>query len=129
MVALHHQLADARDEASFDAIVVADDTGLVVAGAGAWVACEELAAYAPLLASAGLSGPRPGRSSAPAAADAPWRADGLDRDSRFAELRQEVDVQPVDVDGHRLLLCARGGRDGARAMERAANGVARILGG
>jgi hypothetical protein len=127
MVALHHQLAHARDEASFDAIVVADDTGLVVAGAGAWVACEELAAYAPLFASAGLSAPAP-PGARRTSLTRPSVADGLERDSRFAELRHEVDVQPVDVDGHRLLLCARGGRDGARAMKRAANGVARILG-
>jgi hypothetical protein len=112
LVALHHQLARARLEGRFDAIVVADTAGLVVAGAGAWAACEELAAYAPLLA------PAPGRPAAAQAEDA---------DSRFAELRAEVEVRPVDVGGQTVLLCARGGAPGAPAMARAAQGVARIL--
>jgi hypothetical protein len=45
----------------------------------------------------------------------------------MAELRTEVDVQPVDVEGQTVLLCARGGMLRATAMERAAGGVARIL--
>lgn len=101
LVALHYQLAQARQEASLDAIVVADDAGLVVAGAGAWAACEELAAYAPLLVQ-GL-----------------WNEPGLIEGSRIAELGafgMQVDVQEVDVDGQTVLLCARrGGADGARA--------------
>jgi hypothetical protein len=119
MVALHHQLAHVRREANLDAIVVTDDTGLVVAGAGAWVACEELAAYAPILASARSPG------------HATWNLPGLEQDSRIAEMRTEVDVRPVNVDGQRLLVCARGGvrggRTGTGAMQRAADGVARIL--
>jgi hypothetical protein len=109
LVAMHYQLAQARREGRLDAIVVADDSGVVVAGAGAWAACEELAAYAPLLAQ-GL-----------------WREPGLGADSRIAELRTEVDVQPVDVDGQTVLLCGRGGWMRAMAMEVAAQGVARIL--
>ena len=50
-----------------------------------------------------------------------------DDTSRVAELRGEVDVQSVDVDGQTVLLCSRGGRRAAAAMERAAAGVARIL--
>jgi hypothetical protein len=34
-----------RAEAELEAVVVADGEGLVVAGAGAWAACEELAAF------------------------------------------------------------------------------------
>ena len=82
---------------------------MVVAGAGAWATCEELAAYAPLLA------------------QGQWTEPGLDDTSRVAELRGEVDVQSVDVDGQTVLLCARGGRRAAAAMDRAAAGVARIL--
>ena len=124
MVALHHQLAHVRHEANLEAIVVTDDTGLVVAGAGAWVACEELAAYAPIL----LSARTPGHAA--------WGLPGLEQDSRIAELRTEVDVRPVNVDGQRLLLCARGRERGARTNPReraderlmqAADGVARIL--
>jgi hypothetical protein len=109
LVALHYQLAHARTEGRVEAMVVADDAGLVVAGAGAWAACEELAAYAPLLAQ--------GQWSEPGSADR----------TRIATLRELVDVQPVEVDGQRMLLCARGGTMRGAAMARAAKGVARIL--
>jgi hypothetical protein len=109
LVALHYQLAQTRREGHLDAIVVADDWGVVVAGAGGWAACEELAAYGPLLAR-GV-----------------WSEPGLGQDSRIAELRTNVDVRPVDIAGQRVLLCARGGRMCATSMENAAGGVARIL--
>jgi len=109
LVALHYALAHARHEGRLEAIVVADDAGVVVAGAGAWAVCEELAAYAPLLA------------------QGVWSEPGAGAQSRVAELRTEVDVQPVDVEGQTVLLCARGGWLRAMAMERAAAGVARIL--
>jgi hypothetical protein len=109
LVALHYQLAHSRREGRMDAIVVADDSGVVVAAAGAWAACEELAAYAPLLAR-GV-----------------WTEPGLDRDSRIAELRTEVDVRAVDIAGQQVLLCGRGGWMRSTAMESAAQGVARIL--
>lgn len=50
LVALHYQLSSTRREGSLDTIVVADGSGVVVAGAGSWAACEELAAFAPLIA-------------------------------------------------------------------------------
>ena len=112
LIALHYQLAHARTEGSLEALVVADGSGVVVAGAGTWAMCEELAAYAPLLA------------------QGQWTEPGLDDTSRVAELRGEVDVQPVDVDGQTMLLCALGARGGPRrtaTMDRAAEGVARIL--
>jgi hypothetical protein len=109
LVALHYQLAQTRSEGCLDAIVVADDSGIVVAGAGAWAACEELAAYAPLMA------------------QGVWNEPGLGRSSRVAELCEEVDVHAVDVEGQRVLLCARGGATRTAAMEHAAQGVARIL--
>jgi len=109
LVALHYQLAYARHEGRLDAIVVADDAGVVVAAAGSWAACEELAAYAPLLA------------------QETWSEPGLAQESRVAELRRQVDVQSVDVDGQKVLLCSRGGSMRGPAMERAAEGVARIL--
>lgn len=109
LVALHYQLAHARSEGRLEAIVVADDAGVVVAGAGSWATCEELAAYAPLLA------------------QGVWNEPGATRASRMSELRTEVDVQPVDIGGQTVLLCARGGMLRSMAMERAAVGVARIL--
>lgn len=113
LVALHYQLTHARSEGRLDAIVVADDSGVVVAGAGAWAVCEELAAYAPLLAQGVWS--EPGATGARGAS------------SRVSELRTEVDVQAVDVEGQTVLLCARGGMMRGAAMQRAAVGVARIL--
>lgn len=119
LVALHYQLSHARSEGRLDAIVVADDSGVVVAGAGAWAVCEELAAYAPLLA------------------QGVWSEPGAVRPSRMSELRTEVDVQPVDVEGQTVLVCARGSKQEGRggrgdpfrllALEQAARGVARIL--
>ena len=64
---------------------------------------------------------------APLLAQGQWTEPGLDDTSRVAELRGQVDVQPVDVDGQTVLLCARGGPRGGGAMDRAAEGVARIL--
>ena len=111
LIALHYQLAHARTEGRFDALVVADGSGVVVAGAGAWATCEELAAYAPLLA------------------QGQWTEPGLDDTSRVAELRGEVDVQSVDVDGQTVLLALAAARARAGAIDRAAAGVARILRG
>jgi hypothetical protein len=109
LVALHYQLAHARSEGRVEAMVVADDSGLVVAGAGAWAACEELAAYAPLLA------------------QGQWTEPGSIDRTRIAALRQQVDVQAVEVEGQRMLVCARGGTMRRAATSRAAQGVARIL--
>jgi hypothetical protein len=109
LVALHYQLAHVRREAELDAIVVADDSGVVVAGAGAWAMCEELAAYAPMLA------------------QGVWNEPGLDADSPLGTLRADVDVTAVDVRGHSVLLCARGGWTRTLAMTEAARGVERIL--
>ncbi|MDP9000564.1 MAG: hypothetical protein M3O46_10680 [Myxococcota bacterium] len=109
LLALNYQLAHARHEGKVDAMVVADASGVVVASAGAPAVCEELAAYAPLLAE--------GR----------WCEPGMDGEGTLSKLRTEIDVQPVDVDGQTVLLCARGGWMRAIAVEMAASGVARIL--
>ncbi|MDP9152371.1 MAG: hypothetical protein M3O36_20790 [Myxococcota bacterium] len=109
LVALHYQLARTRREGRFDAVVVADDAGLVVAGAGGLAVCEELAAYAPLIAQ-GL-----------------WKDPFLGPASRVSALRSEVDVHSVHVEGQIVLLCARGGEAGSSAMTQAVSGVARIL--
>jgi hypothetical protein len=103
LVALHYQLAHARKMGSLDTIVVADSAGVVVAGAGSWAACEELAAYAPLLAAGG---------------EVP---------SRIAEMG--LDLRTLDLDGDTVLVCARGAMNEAAsaAVERAAAGTLRIL--
>jgi hypothetical protein len=109
LIALHYQLAHARQDGSLDAIVLADAAGVVVAGAGSWAVCEELAAYAPLLA------------------HGVWTEPGNDAGSRLAELRTEVCVQKLAVDGQEVILCARGGWMRDAMVERAAEGVSRIL--
>jgi hypothetical protein len=116
LVALHYQLSSTRARGALDAIVVADPSGVVVAGAGSWPVCEELAAYAPLLAD-GTS--MTGEVS-----------------SRVESLRKEVEVRAVTVAGQEVLLCARRQKRVAasetaaallRDLDAAAAGVTRIL--
>jgi hypothetical protein len=107
LVALHYQLSHARTHGALDAIVVADASGVVVAGAGSWATCEELAAYAPLLVSGG------GLPSA--------------QESRVEILRGETAVVSFDVDDQEVLVCVRGGHGRGKSLEAAASGVARIL--
>jgi hypothetical protein len=109
VTALHYQLAAVRREASLDAVVLADASGCLVAGAGAWPACEELAAYAPLLAA-----PR-----------APTRRLVS---ARLRALEGEVESVVFEVLGSEVLLSCRGGGDARReVLTRAAEGVRRIL--
>jgi hypothetical protein len=109
ITALHYQLSHTRAEAGLDAVVLVDDTGCLVAGAGAWPTCEELAAYAPLLAN---------RDAIGSAAVG----------SRIAALEPEVFVHTLTLDGAEAVLCGRGG-DASRhdVLARAAAGCRRIL--
>jgi hypothetical protein len=101
MTALHYQLAFARDQGGFDALVLADPSGFLVAGAGAWSTCELLAAYAPLLGRGCLS-------------DGP----------------ADVEVHEVAIDGTQALLCARGGVSPSDPLlDHTARGCQRILAG
>ena len=100
MTALHYQLAFARHQGGFDALVLADSAGCVVAGAGAWATCELLAAYAPLLA----------------------------HDDSTSPPMPDVEIHKLAVDGGEVLLCSRGGgTERAPSMSRAASGCRRIL--
>jgi hypothetical protein len=109
ITALHYQLASMRRQGELEALVLVDDSGCLVAGAGAWPTCEELAAYAPLLA-------RPSEVRSQVVG------------SRVAALHRDVLVQPLRVDGVEVLLCGRGGSaDRARVVDRAAAGCRRIL--
>ena len=105
LVALHYQLAHSKSRSAVDAIVLADSAGVVVAGAGSWGICEELAAYAPLFSQAG--------------ADLP---------ARVASLRAECEVREMTAGGQPMLLCAMGKSAArARAADLASSGVVRIL--
>ena len=109
ITALHYQLAFTRALGSFDAVVLVDDSGCLVAGAGAWPACEELAAFAPLLAHRSMI------------------MNGA-LGSRIAELGAEVEVHTLDIDGCEAVLCGRGGGAGKTAsIAKAADGCRRIL--
>ena len=96
LVALHYQLAQSKSQSAAEAIVLADPSGVVVAGAGSWVVCEELAAYAPLF----LQSP------------ANETDGGLP--ARVASLRAECEVREMTAGGQPMLLCAMG-RISARA--------------
>jgi hypothetical protein len=113
LIALHYALSSARQNGELDAIVVADPSGIVVAGAGSWAVCEELAAYAPLLA-----------HSVPV---------GGETSTRLDSLRDEVEVRTLEVAGQEVLLCARGGACRAGVQDphvtKAAQGIDRILRG
>lgn len=118
LVALHYQLSGARSRGELDAIVVADPSGVVVAGAGSWPICEELAAYAPLLA------------------EGAWATMTDQVSSRVEALRKEVEVRSVPVGGQEVLLCARKQRRteavetrraAADELDHVAAGVSRIL--
>lgn len=106
MMALHYQLAFARFEGDFEALVLADAAGCLVAGAGPWATCEMLAAFAPL---------RVGRR--------PDSHDNGERPSR-------VEIRRLMIDDSEVLLCARGGGPArVPSITRAASGCRRILGG
>jgi hypothetical protein len=98
MTALHYQLAFARHQGGFDALVLADSA---VAQAGpAPGDVRLLAAYAFLFAN-------------DASSEAPV---------------SDVEIQKLMVAGGEVLLCARGGGTGrAPSLDRAASGCRRIL--
>jgi hypothetical protein len=105
LVALHYQLTHARKIGALETIVIADDSGVVVAGSGSWAACEELAAYAPLLAGSDSGS------------------------SRISTLRSESLVKRLSVGSSTIIVCAKGSKDDAArsAVDQASAGAARIL--
>jgi hypothetical protein len=110
VTALHYQLAHVRREARLEALVLVDDRGCLVAGAGAWPVCEELAAYAPLL-------------------EHPDRIQRKTVGARIASLSKESTSLRFELDGTEVVLCGCGPTDDkVDALLRAQSGVRRILG-
>jgi len=110
IVALHLQLAAVRTAAELEAVVLVDDMGCVVAGAGAWPICEELAAFTPFL----IANTTPcSRSVA----------------SQAAKMAPDTHLLPMSIDGMDVVLCARApqGKNIEYQMDRAAAGCQRIL--
>lgn len=106
LLSLRRLLDVARRDGGLEAVAVADDTGCLVAGAGQWQVCEELAAAAPLL---------PANDTVP---------------TRLDLLSGRLQVRRLTVDGVMVLLCSRGGGEGSdRALGWAADGCSRILRG
>jgi hypothetical protein len=109
ITALHYQLSHTRSQGRLEAVVLVDDTGCLVAGAGAWPVCEELAAFAPLLAD-------------------PQGAAGTCVETWLAAIGPEVFVRPLSLDGCEALLCGRGSDPApADLIARTADGCRRIL--
>lgn len=109
VTALHYQLAVTRALGGLDAVVLVDDRGCLVAGAGAWPACEELAAYAPLL-------------------EDPSKIVRRAVSSRVDQLSNEAIARSVDIDGAPAVLCGRGGgADLLLFLDLASDGIRRIL--
>lgn len=110
VTALHHQLAWAQKAAKLDAMVLVDETGSIVAGSGAFPVCEELAAYAPLLATRDSFEPSVDRA--------------------LAELRGRVSMRQMVLHGSEVFLVAKGEQGPAAdaSLVRAAAGCRRILG-
>jgi len=108
LIALSRLLEGSRRIGGLEALAVSDPTGCLVAGAGAFQACETLAAWAAL-------------GSAPANDIVPTRLDVLARKS---------EVRRLSIDGVEVLLSAGGGETHARkkALDHAAAGCQRILG-
>ena len=101
--ALGRLLRALRSEGRAETLAVADENGLLIAGAGAFQRCEALAALA-------------------AANDVvPCRLDVI---------RRPVMSRRIEVDGTRLLVCVDGDNpeDAQVAIERCAAGTRRILG-
>ncbi len=112
IIALHYQLSALRSETGLDAVVLVDDAGCLVAGAGAWPTCEELAAYAPFIV-------HKESACTPEVA------------GRAAEIARDTTIRSLVVDGVEIMLCARGlpANDVTPSMLRAEAGCRRILSG
>lgn len=105
LAALDELLDAVRRDSDFRALAVADSAGVLVAGAGAFSECEELAAWAPLAARSVANDTVP---------------------TRLEVVARKMMVRRLTIDGIEVLLCGNGGQ--SDALRRAAVGCARILG-
>jgi len=103
--ALRYQLEYTREKGGLEAVVVADDAGLIVGSAGESGVCEELGAYAPLMVRSVLGMKLP-----------PMLRDG------------DVSVRPMSLNGQPLFLATIGGGVARDALlAHSDQGVSRIL--
>ncbi|HVW27903.1 MAG TPA: hypothetical protein VHC69_21205 [Polyangiaceae bacterium] len=107
LVALSRCFESARRRAGLGALVLADVSGLVIAGAGPASMCDELAAV-----SAANWG-RPANDTVPC---------------RLEVLTRALDVRRLRIDGVEVLLCTEGEGDTETTLAEAMAGCQRILG-
>jgi hypothetical protein len=114
LVALGRLLDGSRRAGGLEAVALADETGCLVAGAGAFRTCEELAALAPLLAPCPLAANEAANDVVP---------------TRLDVLARRMEIRRLTIDGIDVLLCGRGAEDEARAsaLDHAESGCGRIL--
>ena len=103
--ALCLQLEHSRSQGQLDAVVVAIDNGLLVAGAGERSVCEALGAIAPLMSSPSFNGRVPGALEG-----------------------QSLDVCEVTLDGETVYVASLGRSAGDAWLQQSISGVRRILG-
>lgn len=102
--ALCLQLESSRLKGELDAVVVAIDNGLLVAGAGERSICEALGAIAPLVGSTSFNGRLPSALEG-----------------------QSVDVRTVSLDGETVYVASVGRKGGDEWLQHSVGGVCRIL--
>jgi hypothetical protein len=108
LVALARLFELARRRAGLEAIVLADGTGITIAGAGCAAACDHLAARAAFAAGAGAANDT-----------VPCRLDVLAR---------AMEVRRLRIDGIEVLLCAEGAPSASGPeLSSAVSGCQRIL--
>jgi hypothetical protein len=105
VTALRYQLEHARSLGGIEAMVLADDAGIVLAAAGDSLVCEELGAFAPLLSRSVMGLPMP----------------PLLRGADVHVRRLSHHGQPL------FLACAGGGAARNAVVSHSARGVHRIL--
>ena len=103
--ALCLQLERVREDGELDAMVVAIDNGLLVAGAGERSVCEALGAIAPLVGSPSFNGRVPG-----------------------ALVGQRLDVRSISLEGETVYVASAGRSTNDEWLRRSIGGVRRILG-
>lgn len=109
LIALSRLFETARRRAGLDAIVLADDVGLAIAGAGPCSRCDELAARAAVAA-----GGRPANDTVPC---------------RLDVISRTMEVRRLRIDGIEVLLCTEGeGPASGDELASAVSGCQRILG-
>jgi len=102
--ALCLQLECSRAQGELDAVVIAIDNGLLVAGAGERAVCEALGAIAPLVSSPSFNGRLPGALEG-----------------------QSVDVRRVSFEGETIYVASVGRHGGDPWLQQSIRGVRRIL--